>query len=85
VGPLRAVRLCDADYGSRAVGPRARTSASVPACSCSRVHLLNGLSGAELDYVPVLAITGMQETQLLGTSYQQEVHLREAVPGRGRL
>ena len=26
---------------------------------------------------PVLAITGMQETQLLGTGYQQEVHLEK--------
>ena len=37
------------------------------------VHLLNGLYDAKLDHVPVLAITGMQETQLLGTGYQQEV------------
>jgi pyruvate dehydrogenase (quinone) len=39
------------------------------------IHLLNGLYDAKLDHVPVLAITGMQETQLLGTGYQQEVHL----------
>lgn len=37
------------------------------------VHLLNGLYDAKLDHVPVLALTGMQETQLLGTGYQQEV------------
>lgn len=37
------------------------------------VHLMNGLYDAKLDYVPVLAITGMQETQMLGTGYQQEV------------
>ena len=37
------------------------------------VHLLNGLYDAKLDHVPVLAITGMQETQMLGTGYQQEV------------
>jgi hypothetical protein len=30
------------------------------------VHLLNGLYDAKLDHVPVLAITGMQETQMLG-------------------
>ena len=41
------------------------------------IHLLNGLYDAKLDHVPVLAITGMQETQLLGTSYQQEVHLEK--------
>src|SRR5437016_6881294 len=41
------------------------------------VHLLNGLYDAKLDHAPVLAITGMQETQLLGTGYQQEVHLEK--------
>jgi pyruvate dehydrogenase (quinone) len=39
------------------------------------IHLLNGLYDAKLDRVPVLAITGMQETSVLGTAYQQEVHL----------
>ena len=41
------------------------------------IHLLNGLYDAKLDHAPVLAITGMQETQLLGTGYQQEVHLEK--------
>jgi pyruvate dehydrogenase (quinone) len=39
------------------------------------IHLLNGLYDAKLDHVPVLAITGMQETSVLGTGYQQEVRL----------
>jgi pyruvate dehydrogenase (quinone)/pyruvate oxidase len=39
------------------------------------IHLLNGLYDAKLDHQPVLAITGMQELALLGTGYQQEVHL----------
>ncbi|MFB9248922.1 thiamine pyrophosphate-dependent enzyme [Sphaerisporangium melleum] len=39
------------------------------------IHLLNGLYDAKLDHVPVLALTGMQETSVLGTYYQQEVHL----------
>ncbi|MFI0793646.1 thiamine pyrophosphate-dependent enzyme [Micromonospora rubida] len=38
------------------------------------IHLLNGLYDAKLDHVPVLALTGMQETSVLGQSYQQEVH-----------
>ena len=38
------------------------------------IHLLNGLYDAKLDHAPVLAITGMQETSVLGTGYQQEVH-----------
>src|ERR671932_1543940 len=37
------------------------------------LHLTNGLYDAKLDHTPVLAITGMQETMLLGTGYQQEV------------
>ena len=39
------------------------------------IHLLNGLYDAKLDHVPVLAITGMQASKLLGTGFQQEVHL----------
>ncbi len=39
------------------------------------IHLLNGLYDAKLDHMPVLAITGMQETAVLGTGYQQEVNL----------
>src|SRR5438067_7484465 len=39
------------------------------------IHLLNGLYDAKLDHVPVLALTGMQATSLLGTGFQQEVHL----------
>jgi pyruvate dehydrogenase (quinone)/pyruvate oxidase len=39
------------------------------------IHLLNGLYDAKLDGVPVLALTGQQESDLLGMSYQQEVDL----------
>lgn len=39
------------------------------------IHLLNGLYDAKLDHVPVLALTGMQESSVLGTRYQQEVHV----------
>ncbi|WP_285560934.1 thiamine pyrophosphate-dependent enzyme [Actinoplanes regularis] len=39
------------------------------------IHLANGLYDAKLDHVPVLAITGMQESGVLGTAYQQEVNL----------
>lgn len=41
-----------------------------------RGALAEGLYDAKLDHQPVLAITGMQETALLGTGYQQEVHLK---------
>jgi pyruvate dehydrogenase (quinone) len=39
------------------------------------IHLLNGLYDAKMDGVPVLALTGQQYTDLLGSSYQQEVNL----------
>ena len=39
------------------------------------IHLLNGLYDAKMDGTPVLALTGQQYSDLLGTSYQQEVDL----------
>src|SRR2546429_4156927 len=41
------------------------------------IHLLNGLYDAKLDHQPVLAITGLQATSVLGTGFQQEVHLEK--------
>src|SRR3954466_3457313 len=37
------------------------------------IHLLNGLYDAKLDYQPVLAITGLQFHDLIGTLTQQDV------------
>ena len=39
------------------------------------IHLLNGLYDAKLDGVPVLAITGLQHSDLIGTFTQQDVEL----------
>ena len=39
------------------------------------IHLLNGLYDAKLDQSPVLAITGMQHSDLIGTFTQQDVAL----------
>jgi pyruvate dehydrogenase (quinone) len=39
------------------------------------IHLLNGLYDAKMDGAPVLALTGQQYRDLLGSSYQQEVNL----------
>src|SRR3954469_21529549 len=39
------------------------------------IHLANRHYDAKRHHVPVLAITGMQETSVLGTAYQQEVAL----------
>ena len=59
----------------------AKTTGRIGVCLATSgpggIHLLNGLYDAKLDHQPVLAITGMQETQLLGTGYQQEVHLEK--------
>jgi pyruvate dehydrogenase (quinone) len=57
----------------------AKTTGKIGVCLATSgpggIHLLNGLYDAKLDHVPVLAITGMQSTTVLGTGYQQEVHL----------
>jgi pyruvate dehydrogenase (quinone) len=37
------------------------------------IHLLNGLYDAKMDGAPVLALTGQQYSDLLGSGYQQEV------------
>src|SRR4051795_7856803 len=39
------------------------------------IHLLNGLYDAKLDGAPVLAITGLQYHDLIGTMTQQDVAL----------
>src|SRR6059058_3920596 len=39
------------------------------------IHLLNGLYDAKMDHAPVLAITGLQHSDLLGTFAQQDVAL----------
>src|SRR6185312_1008989 len=39
------------------------------------IHLLNGFYDAKMDHAPVLAITGMQHSDLIGTFTQQDVAL----------
>src|SRR3954463_9514160 len=39
------------------------------------IHLLNGLYDAKMDKAPVLAITGLQHSDLIGTFTQQDVAL----------
>ncbi|VFJ14365.1 thiamine pyrophosphate-dependent enzyme [Candidatus Nitrosocosmicus franklandus] len=39
------------------------------------IHLMNGLYDAKLDSTPVLAITGTTYSDLMGSSYQQDVNL----------
>ena len=54
--------------------PAASASASPPAGQAA-IHLLNGLYDAKMDGTAVLALTGQQYSDLLGTHYQQEVDL----------
>ena len=50
-------------------------------CACvatsgpGAIHLLNGLYDAKLDNTPVIAITGSTYSDLMGSSYQQDVNL----------
>ncbi|MGI5240862.1 thiamine pyrophosphate-dependent enzyme [Dactylosporangium sp. CA-139066] len=57
----------------------AKTTGRIGVCLATSgpggIHLANGLYDAKLDHVPVLAITGLQESSVLGTRYQQEVNL----------
>ncbi|GAA3454043.1 thiamine pyrophosphate-dependent enzyme [Dactylosporangium matsuzakiense] len=57
----------------------AKTTGRIGVCLATSgpggIHLANGLYDAKLDHVPVLAITGLQESSVLGTAYQQEVNL----------
>src|ERR1700749_3174386 len=39
------------------------------------IHVLNGLYDAKMDGAPVLAITGLQHSDLIGTFSQQDVEL----------
>ena len=41
------------------------------------IHLLNGLYEAKMDHVPVLALTGQIETDLIGKEYFQEVNMMD--------
>src|SRR5205807_6353048 len=44
------------------------------------IHLLNGLYDAKLDHQPVLAITGLQFHDLIGTRTQQDKRSKRNVP-----
>jgi len=52
-----------------------RLAACVGTSGPGAIHLLNGLYDAKLDHAPVIAITGQQATEYIGTGYHQEVDL----------
>src|SRR6266576_3034158 len=54
---------------------RSDSSRCVTTSGPGGIHLLNGLYDAKLDGAPVLAITGLQYHDLIGTRTQQDVAL----------
>jgi len=90
-GVMEAIRKRQADKKLRFVQVRHEEAAALMACGYAKftgrlgcclatsgpggIHLLNGLYDAKLDGAPVLAITGLQFHDLLGTHTQQDVAL----------
>src|SRR5215467_10929040 len=90
-GIMEAIRKAQAKKKLRFVLVRHEEAAAFMACSYAKftgklgcclatsgpggIHLLNGLYDAKMDGAPVLAITGMQFHDLLGTHTQQDVAL----------
>ncbi len=90
-GVMEAIRKRQEEKKLRFVQVRHEESAAFMACAYAKfsgklgcclatsgpggIHLLNGLYDAKLDGVPVLAITGLQFHDLLGTHTQQDVAL----------
>src|SRR3954465_6118305 len=58
-----------------------RTGACIATSGPGGIHLLNGLYDAKLDGQPVLAITGLQFHDLVGTFTQQDVALDRLFQG----
>jgi pyruvate dehydrogenase (quinone) len=90
-GVMEAIRKRQADKKLRFVQVRHEEAAALMACGYAKftgrlgcclatsgpggIHLLNGLYDAKLDGAPVLAITGLQFHDLMGTHTQQDVAL----------
>jgi pyruvate dehydrogenase (quinone)/pyruvate oxidase len=90
-GIMEAIRKYQQDNKIQFIQTRHEEGAALMACGYAKftgklgcclatsgpggIHLLNGLYDAKLDGAPVLAITGMQFHDLLGTHTQQDVAL----------
>jgi pyruvate dehydrogenase (quinone) len=90
-GIMEAIRKRQAEKKLRFIQVRHEEAAALMACGYAKftgrlgcclatsgpggIHLLNGLYDAKLDGAPVLAITGLQFHDLLGTHTQQDVAL----------
>ncbi|GIM48142.1 pyruvate oxidase [Collibacillus ludicampi] len=76
---IKFIQVRHEEAGALAAASYAKLTGKIGVCMAiagpGAVHLLNGLYDAKLDRVPVLAITGQVESDLLGTDFFQEVNL----------
>ncbi|MFC4766586.1 pyruvate oxidase [Effusibacillus consociatus] len=76
---IKFIQVRHEEAGALAAASYAKLTGKIGVCMAiagpGAIHLLNGLYDAKLDKVPVLAITGQVESDLLGTDFFQEVNL----------
>jgi len=76
---IKFIQVRHEEVGAMAAASYAKLTGKLGVCMAiagpGAIHLLNGLYDAKLDHVPVLAITGQVESDLLGTDFFQEVNL----------
>lgn len=76
---IKFITVRHEEAGSLAASSYAKLTGKLGVCmgiaGPGAIHLLNGLYDAKLDKVPVLAIAGQVETDLLGSDFFQEVNL----------
>jgi pyruvate oxidase len=76
---IKFIQVRHEEAGALAAASYAKLTGKLGVCMAiagpGAIHLLNGLYDAKLDKVPVLAITGQVESDLLGTDFFQEVNL----------
>ncbi|BCU81862.1 pyruvate oxidase [Polycladomyces abyssicola] len=76
---IKFIQVRHEEAGALAAASYAKLTGKLGVCLAiagpGAIHLLNGLYDAKLDRVPVLAITGQVESDLLGTDFFQEVNL----------
>ena len=76
---IKFIQVRHEEAGALAAAAYAKLTGKMGVCTAiagpGAIHLLNGLYDAKLDRVPVLALAGQVESDLLGTDYFQEVNL----------
>ncbi|MEH7440560.1 thiamine pyrophosphate-binding protein [Neobacillus drentensis] len=76
---IKFIQVRHEEAGALAAAAYAKLTGKIGVCTAiagpGAIHLLNGLYDAKLDKVPVLALTGQVESDLLGTDSFQEVNL----------